>query len=380
MMTEGIWIYIEGFYWVKVSGLRKPKEFLNNLYYQGLHLWQVKVDGDRLSFRVAESDYHRLCSLGSRYACKLEVTGRAGLPCWWEAINKRRILVIGSLLLFMLLYILSSFIWLVDLSGLERLKEEELYSLLASEGLIPGVRKSSLNLKALEEEILEKEPAIAWVNIEVVGSRALVHVVEKVIPAETEGSNIYSIRDAVITKVILLQGEALVEEGDTVLAGELLVEGDEDGQAKAIIEGRTWYQARGKAREREEFNIPLQRSVTRIYLGLYGGESYKVWGPEEIPFTSYQEEVKSQIISTGRNPFSPLEIIRKDYREMMVFNLVRSPGLVEAEAREEALRSVVQSLSEGASIREMNFNIYKRDNLVQAELLLEACEEIGKTQ
>lgn len=97
--------------------------------------------------------------------------------------------------------------------------------------------------------------------MEIRGSRLIIELVKKELPPELEENipcDIIASKDGIIEEIIALRGEALVEPGQTVSEGDVLItgkimlghepDGEEEGSdtlfvhAEGIVRARVWYQ------------------------------------------------------------------------------------------------------------------------------------------
>lgn len=103
----------------------------------------------------------------------------------------------------------------------------------------------------MEHHLKERFPAIAWVGVEVKGAKATVRVAEKKLPVPgyTNPAHVVARKAGLIRELLVLEGQPLVREGDTVLPGQVLISGEvvpgDEGES-GIARGRPRYtRARG---------------------------------------------------------------------------------------------------------------------------------------
>jgi similar to stage IV sporulation protein len=89
----------------------------------------------------------------------VEVAGHAGFPFAVKRVTRRKMLVAGAALFFVLLQLLTARIWFVDVSGHKEVPGERITQMAADYGLRPGVAKEGLDIKAVERKMLLALPS-----------------------------------------------------------------------------------------------------------------------------------------------------------------------------------------------------------------------------
>ena len=156
--------------------------------------------------------------------------------------------------MFIGVYGTTRFIWNIDIEGNEKIKDDEILQILKEEGIEVGKLKSKIERDSIISDIRLKREDIAWIGIKFKGTNAIVEIVEAKekpeILDESQVCNIVAKESAVISKIVVQNGTARVNVGDTVNVGDLLVEGVMEGKytglrkvnAEATIYGKISYQ------------------------------------------------------------------------------------------------------------------------------------------
>lgn len=193
----------------------------------------------------------------------LRVLSRGGLPVFFYRYRCRVGLAVGILLSALLLYAFSGVLWDVRVHGNSSVPTERIISALEECGLKVGMSldREEVDSREIENRLLRLSPEIAWVSVNIRGTVAGVQVREAQIgesAMEGELSNLVAAYDGVIESVRLLTGEIVVNVGQQVRAGELLISGVRDSATQGfVVEG-----ARGEVMaytdHTEVIQIPLQ--------------------------------------------------------------------------------------------------------------------------
>ena len=203
---------------------------------------------------------HRACHARG---IELQSVHRGGLPVLLARYRYRIGLLIGVLLACFLLYIGSGVLWDVRISGNKTVSDERILEQLAACGLTIGCRlgEDGPDSREIENRMLRTTPEIAWISVNLRGTVANVQVRElqaQDSAVETQTANLVAAYDGIVESVRLLSGEVVVEVGQQVRAGELLISGVRDSG----VYGFDVIGARGEVMARTEhaqvIQIPLQ--------------------------------------------------------------------------------------------------------------------------
>lgn len=203
------------------------EKFVNLAITRGIFLWDITGTGaSRVALKVRLNNVQPLRHVARMTRCRFKITGRAGLPFLVGRLRRRKILPAGALVFIVALYILSSFVWFIEVTGNQGVETTAIERVARDAGLYRGVLKWSINQAQIEEKILRQVPGLSWVGVQVDGTRIRIEVVEKVLPSEDHGGqpvDVVAIKDGLIKEILVLSGHPLVEEGETVSAGQVLI-------------------------------------------------------------------------------------------------------------------------------------------------------------
>ena len=239
---------------LRITGGRTER-FLNVLAREGVWFTNaLRVDEITLSIRIHRRDLAAVQELAKRSFCECTAVSETGLPRLWGRIRLRRALLIMPALCLMAVMALSLFIWDISISGSETLTDAEILAALDSEGIRTGAFGLCIDRELLRERLIEALPKLAWITVNVRGSRAEVIVRERVEPPEVvdvrSPADIIAAKTGLITEMNVFEGRAEAERGQMVLAGETLVSGtlgSLSGRVRRVhalgeIRARTWYE------------------------------------------------------------------------------------------------------------------------------------------
>jgi similar to stage IV sporulation protein len=322
----------------------------------------------------------------------------------------------GGFFFCLLLYLMSSFIWFVEVKSdrpLHYVTPNEILAAAEQEGLYRGAFKGNNLLTGMADRISNRIPQLAWVVINVKGTRATIEVVEQILPPRTEEANnpanLVAAKDGVVKELLVLSGEGRVVENQTVRQGEVLISGiiqpkPLPGSAEAKEKGLSpvlpdpkYVRARGLVRARvwyeEESMVPMvlvQRQLTgasvKTVVICWGGKEIQVIGPKAISYAYYKKEQKKQTIiptrwRNWRILNAPVEMVTTAFSEIQTTRQYLGPEKAGQMAEAEATKLVAAKIPTQAKVVDRKAEIISRDNQeVRVRVIVETLEEIGQLQ
>ncbi|HZJ82589.1 MAG TPA: sporulation protein YqfD, partial [Clostridia bacterium] len=360
-----MWKYFSGYLLIKVEGLSLEK-FINLCVSRGIKLWGIKRVGyTSLTVCIGIKDFKALPAIVRLLHCRVKILDKRGFPFLTYGFRHRKMLIIGMVIFLIILYGLSSFIWTVEVEGNVKIQSELLYNLLEDKGIKPGVSKRELDIWDIQNEILMDIPEISWISIELKGTRAITRVVEGVqaplLIDKDKPCNIVATKDGIIQQLIILEGEGLVEVGDTVKKGQLLVSGIIDHEDTGVVRyvhamskiyARTWYEGEGSG---DFAQVAANRTGEKISRKHWETKAWEInINGEEIPFKEYEvEERKKPIFNLGN--FAPIFIVTRDFYEIQSNTTADIDRLAKEKAEKEALENAMKKIPKGAKAVDKKF-------------------------
>ena len=376
-----------------------PERFLNLCAQAGVAFWGLEwPDGNTLRLRVSRRDAGRLEGLARRVMCEVRVRGRAGAPFFLARFRRRYALLLGLALSLCAVGVLSQFILTVDVQGNETVPTAVILEELKRLGVRPGAYGPSIRETQVCNDALLGLPDLAWISVNLHGTRAEVLVRERTPKPEIEDESVptHIVADGsgIITHMEVLDGQALFREGDTVVEGEVVISGVVDLPEPLYSEidlGTLTVHAAGKVYARTWRTltavIPLEADVkeytgaeiSRWSLTIFGRrlQFYKNGG---ISYERYDKIKTNHTLTLPGGRELPLTLTRETVREYGV-----AAAAIDADAGETLLRQRLEErlaalLAEReGEVLSTDFTAVRRDGLLTVTLTAECTEQIGKT-
>lgn len=236
-----IFRFLNGFLKVKLSG-EYAEMLINKASKNGIEFWKLYAEKENIIGYISIKNFKYLFKLRRQVPAKIKIEKKYGLPFILHRYRKRTGLLVGAVIFFTVLEILSLFIWTVEVSGNKTVSKNEILSVCKSVGVYEGVKQSKINSKNSADKIILGLEELAWCSVNIEGCVVTVNVTEvKNMPDKSKNfpSNIVAKEDGIIKKIDVLSGYTVVKVGDVVAKGDLLVSGiGENINSTVFIESR----------------------------------------------------------------------------------------------------------------------------------------------
>ncbi len=408
MQARSYRAYISGFLVLAIRG-EHPERMINLALMRGVALWDVVwVNQQTLLVKVTARSFKPLRHIARRTRCSMQIRAKRGLPFIMHRLRHRRMLVVGAVTFFMILFFLSSLVWSVEITGTKQLSEAQVRRVAADAGIYPGSLRWLVNRKDAADYLMRKLPGIAFAEVDFQGTRASIDIYEKVLPEPALGpSHIVAAKDGVISSLLVLAGTPQVKEGDVVHAGQLLISGiiapsspppggagtaSTSGhpqlpqssplyvQARGVVRARVWYRGYAEA-PTEELVERKTGSVTTIVSIRMANKEIIIKGPPSIPYPLYSLTESKVSLPQWRNINLPVEFVTIRAEEIQRFLLRRSYDEALQLAVERAQESLAGQIPPQAAVTRRSVRVVVADgDRVGVQLTVETLEDIGESQ
>lgn len=215
------------------------ERFLNIANRRWLNVFNVNHrDGKAFAF-TDEKEFPALCAVASKADAELVIISHYGLPYYVRNYRERWGFAAGFLLFCAALWVMSLFVWSVDVENLPEQYAVSVSDILYDEGIRTGVLCSSID-GDMEQKILEERlPQFDMIKVSRMGSKARVQFSASV-PIHRQSDSdepcdLIAKESGQIVSATASQGTIFAKEGDIVVPGDVLVSGVFDSLGKSIV-------------------------------------------------------------------------------------------------------------------------------------------------
>ncbi len=316
--------FLRGYVRFVVKGIFVER-FLNLAARDRIPIWGGNKRVDEFTGFTLASEYHKLRRHAKKSNVRMHVVEKNGAPFTRHKYRKRVGLLVGLGIFFVFMFIMSRFIWRIEVFGNNRVSESSIVAALEEIGVTPGKLRSSIDVRAAERRALLKLDDLAWIALNFDGSAVHVIVRESdalppMIDPDTP-CNVVALRSGQITSMLVYNGQAVKMIGDTVLEGDVIVSGitqDRVGQnlfkhARAQVMARVQHQIIVKTPLVQNKYVETGEVRYRRFLHVFGWDLPLFW-PRKIPQPYHAEREKNMVFISGAE--LPIGILREKYTLM----------------------------------------------------------------
>lgn len=349
----------KGLVFVEVS-LRDIEEFLNELWRKNIKVSNLKRKNIvTIKMSISYEHLSEVKNIVEEFNGKIKILQYKGLRFQLKNIKRKKTLFIGIICFWGTIIALSRFIWAIEIKTTENISPYEVRKSLKKIGIYPGKLKSSIDVYALEKQLEAENGDIVWIWSRIEGSTLKLKVEEKVNPPEKnekEDECIVANYDGEIKKIYVNSGKSLVNVGDIVKKGDILIDGirgnDENQtrvEPKGVVVANTFYQKKIQIQVRGE---KLERNGNfdkDMYISLAGKRIYLKKSINKYEYYDRIEE-KGKVITC-------IYYYEKEYKKIS-----EPVELLKKDAVERLKESLENNLKNGAKIIDQNITYNEIDS------------------
>ncbi len=223
-----------GYVRVEVEGYYIEK-FINMCVHKKIFIWNLKREkGVKLFLNIGKKDFKKLREICKQTRCKIKIQKKKGIPFILYKYKKRKIFVIFLIIISIVIYSSSKYVWNIDINVEDNLEVENIRDDLYNLGLKKGMKKENIDADKIINEIRLQRDDISWIGMDIKGTNVRVKIVKADDTPELldnkDYCNIVAKKNGIITKITAQNGTAMVKVGDTVQKGEVLIAGYMEGK------------------------------------------------------------------------------------------------------------------------------------------------------
>lgn len=379
--------YILGYVRIQIEGFFVERT-ISQAINRKIFFWNVKKQNDTIAYaNIGIKDYKNFMKIVKSNKCKVKIIEKKGLPFVFNKYRKRKIFFISITFIILLLMVMSRFIWNIQIEGINKLDKNEIMEEIENEGLKVGKYKGDIDTEKIIDKIRLNRADISWIGIEIEGTNAIVRIVESEAKPEViddkDYCNVVSDKNAQIVKISAQNGIPVVQPGDIVTKGDILIAGWMDGKytgtryvhATGEIQAKVWYTEKKKieltqtiSEKTGNIENKYELKINNFTINLYKTLS---------KFENYDTIDTSNKIKIFSNFYLPIELVKRTNYEMTQKEIIY--GLEEAKAIgvEQISEEIEKQIEDKNNVLQKYINTYANENYIEVEVTYEVLENIG---
>ncbi len=381
--------YFAGYVKIKVCG-DFCERFINICTTRLIAVWDIqKIDENTVCLCMSKDDFKKIRQIAKKTDVRVSIVKKVGL---WRVVKKhkkRKLFFWGIGICAAFVIIMSQFIWKIEVVGLTYTDKNHFMQTLKEEGIYIGAPKNKIDQLAFKNNVLLKESELSWVWVDIKGTKAIVSTSQlRKAPVVTDYSvphDIIAEKDGVISSVVATSGTAKVKEGDSVLAGQLLISSVVTSEyieprytrASGEVFARTWYTEEDNFRLEISPLVETGNKKTYTTLTVFGFD-INMFFKKNHKFESFVEEKSEENLSVlGRD--IGISLKRETFKQTAPEKKTLSEEEMLKYAEEELYSKIKEKLLEESreEARKVSY-IKNEDDTYTVTLTMEFTEQIGK--
>lgn len=328
-MFKKLLVWFMGYLEITIRG-GSPEKFINLCKNNNTYIWNLKNVDECYRFELLARDYKDLKPIAKKTHTLPEINKKIGFPFILNKYKKRKAFILGILLFSLLIYVLSLNIWNISVKGGRTYTSETILEFLESQDIYIGKKINDIDCRKIEENIRETYTEIGWVSAEIKGTNLIINLKETMMPTKSKSnetpSHITATKNGIITKIVTRSGTPMVDAGDVVKKGDILVSGvveiigdndillsKEAVVADADIYAKTYYEYEDtfklSTKEKEYTGDSKTDYIIRILF------KERILYKHRITYTNYDIITEESIFQPLANFYLPLSLTMVNYNE-----------------------------------------------------------------
>lgn len=379
--------YLLGYVRINIEGYFIER-LMNLCSNNGIFMWNSKRNKTTLlEANVSIKDFKQIVKLSKQAKCKVNIKQKKGVPFIFNRYRKRKIFFFSLILIIVVIFSLSNFIWNIEVIGNEKINREEIIQTLKNEGLEIGTLKNKVNTKEIINKMRLDRDDLAWVGIDIKGTNAVIKVVEAdkkpEIIEEDEYCNIVATKAGIIEKVNAINGTPLVQKGDVIKEGTTIIGGWLEGKytgiryvhANGSVQAKVWYTQNEKIELNQVISKKTENEETKysVRINNFTINFYKTLSK----FKKYDTIEQNKKMKLFSDFYLPIEIIKKNNYELVEENIIYTKEQAKQKAEETAKEKLNEQVKDKENILNTYINYQETEEYVEVQVIYEVLEEIG---
>jgi len=380
--------YILGYVRISVEGYYIER-FINICRSKKILLWNMKREkASILYINIGINEFRKIREIAKKTNCRINIKEKKGIPFFLNRYKKRKFFLIFLLIIILSIIIMSNFIWNIELIGAQNINSEEFIENLKNSGLSIGKYKGSIDSKKIIDDTRLSREDLTWMGIKIKGTNAIVEIVEAnerpEIVDEMDFCNIVSNKDAEIVKINANNGTSLVNPGDIIKKGTILIGGWMEGKYTGIryvhssgeIKAKVWYSAREKMnyKQLEMERTGKSEKKHTIFINNFKINLYK----KLSNFESYDTMYLTKKVKIFSNFYLPVGLIECNNFETIEKEVIYNKEEVKEILLKQVEEKILQEIENKELIQDKKISFYEDDEeYIEVEVTYEVLENIG---
>ena len=218
----------KGFVRIKIDGLNIDR-LIEKFKKHKILLLNLKKTGQKTIYlTVRAQQLQKVFAITNNLCYNTTIVGRYGLTGLVSLLKRSVGFILGAILFTIVAVSISSYVLKIEVKGDATSKSVFIKKYLFNNGVTPFTRFSDIDLQGLQSDMLKDNAFLSFVSLKRQGARLIVtaYLNKNDGKSDMSTSNVLQTTvDGVVTYLKAYSGAPLVSVGDTVVKGQVLVDG-----------------------------------------------------------------------------------------------------------------------------------------------------------
>lgn len=383
MNVSNISTYVKAVVDVEAEGFFVER-LINLCKINNIKVWNITyVNEGRIRFSISPKEFRRLKPYVKKSKCKIKIVKKKGIYFDMFRYRKRKIALILVIVLLLLAFVMSNFIWRINITGNEKIQTSKIEMLLSNMGVKKGKLKFLVSKGKVSDYIRANLYEAAWVGVDIDGTTMNITIMEKIISEEEDKSvpgNIVATKSAVISKIIAENGTAKFKTGSYITEGSIAIEGKIDSEimepvyvhASGILRGILEYTFEKEYKYKEQIKEYTGKSRYGIGMKINNKEISLKYLPKENKYDINSKTKVFEISSVN------ISFLFNTYDEYILKDIVRTKEELAQTGQKDSTLYFESILTNDSKVVEEKVDQRETENGIIYKVTLSVEENIGK--
>lgn len=251
-MKNNLLYKIKSKLYINIKG-HNTERFIKRLKNNNIEILNIKyISNEEINIKIYKKDYEKILKIKTIY--KIEVLDYHGLIKTKNNLLNNKYIITFILAAFILIYIITSLVFEIDIITNDSKMEEVLLEELKELGIKKYTfKKSYIKLQEIKSEILsDYKDQIEWLEIENIGTKYIIRYEPRIKNNDNSSTSLRHlvakkncvIRDMTISKGQIIKDiDSYVKKGEIIVSGYISLNGSikDTVSSSGTIYGETWY-------------------------------------------------------------------------------------------------------------------------------------------
>lgn len=260
-------VEIEGFF---------TERYINLCRINNICVWDIITKSSGIiCFKMFAKDFKKLRNINKKTKCKARIIKKKGLYFNFFKYRKRRFVIVLILLFLFFCIISTKFIWRINITGNNRISNDQVMCALNDCGVHVGKSVFGLNTRNIVKNLRANLEDATWVGVDIDGITLNVEIVEKTtaqMEAKYQNGDILTSKSGVITKIVAENGTPISNVGDYIEKDRIVIEGKIYTRTNEVLD----VEAKGSIFVENEYVYSNTYSYKQFNKNYTGKEKYSI--------------------------------------------------------------------------------------------------------